>query len=52
MSRSSSFAIPDEKESIATIHPALDIALSFFDTADAYGPYINEELVGRAHCMP
>ena len=38
----------DEAESIATIHRALDLGISFFDTADMYGPYTNEELVGRA----
>src|SRR5207248_3543796 len=38
----------DDAESIATIHRALDLGLDFFDTADMYGPYINEELVGRA----
>jgi len=38
----------DEKESIATIHRALDLGVTFLDTADMYGPYTNEELVGRA----
>ncbi len=38
----------DEAESIATIHAALDAGLTFLDTADMYGPYTNEELVGRA----
>jgi aryl-alcohol dehydrogenase-like predicted oxidoreductase len=38
----------DEAESIATIHAALDAGLNFLDTADAYGPFTNEELVGRA----
>jgi aryl-alcohol dehydrogenase-like predicted oxidoreductase len=38
----------DEKESIATIHRALDFGINFFDTAEIYGPYTNEELVGRA----
>jgi len=38
----------DEAESIATIHRALDIGVNFLDTADIYGPYTNEELVGRA----
>jgi aryl-alcohol dehydrogenase-like predicted oxidoreductase len=37
-----------ETESIATIHHALDRGLSFLDTADMYGPFKNEELVGRA----
>ena len=38
----------DEQESIATIHRALELGVDFLDTADMYGPYTNEELVGRA----
>ncbi len=38
----------DEAESVATLHRALDRGLDFLDTADAYGPFTNEELVGRA----
>jgi aryl-alcohol dehydrogenase-like predicted oxidoreductase len=37
-----------EAESVATIHEALDRGLNFLDTADMYGPFVNEELVGRA----
>jgi len=37
-----------ERESIATIHRALDLGIDFLDTADVYGPYTNEELLGRA----
>jgi aryl-alcohol dehydrogenase-like predicted oxidoreductase len=37
----------DEEESIATLNRALELGISFFDTADVYGPHTNEELVGR-----
>ncbi len=37
----------DDEESIATLHRALDLGITFFDTADMYGPYTNEELLGR-----
>ena len=38
----------DDRESIATIHRAMEIGVTFFDTAEAYGPYTNEELLARA----
>jgi aryl-alcohol dehydrogenase-like predicted oxidoreductase len=38
----------DERESIATIHRAIDLGVTFFDTAEMYGPFTNEDLLGRA----
>ncbi len=48
MGMSQSYGVPDDTESIATIHRSLDLGLDFFDTAEVYGPFRNEELVGRA----
>lgn len=48
MGMSQSYGVPDDSESIATIHRALELGLDFFDTAEVYGPFSNEELVGRA----
>jgi len=39
---------PDERDAVAVIHRALDLGIDFFDTSDAYGPYTNERLVGKA----
>ncbi len=38
----------DDNEAIATIHRAIDLGVTFFDTADMYGPFTNEQLVGKA----
>ena len=51
MGMSQSYGTPeqrDEGESIATIHRAIELGVTFFDTAEAYGPYANEELFARA----
>ena len=48
MGMSDFYGPADEELSIATIHRALDIGITFLDTADAYGPFTNERLVGRA----
>ncbi|MFI5235551.1 MAG: aldo/keto reductase [Gemmatimonadales bacterium] len=48
MGMSEFYAGRDDAESTATIHRALDLGVTFLDTADIYGPHINEELVGRA----
>ena len=48
MGMSEFYGPADEVEAIATIHRALDLGVTLLDTADMYGPYTNEELVGRA----
>jgi aryl-alcohol dehydrogenase-like predicted oxidoreductase len=48
MGMSQSYGPADEAEAIATIHRALELGVSFLDTADMYGPFTNERLVGRA----
>jgi aryl-alcohol dehydrogenase-like predicted oxidoreductase len=48
MGMSQSYGTPDDDESVATIHRALDLGLKLLDTADSYGPHTNERLVGTA----
>ncbi len=48
MGMSEFYGAGDDAESIATIHRALELGVTFFDTADMYGPFTNEQLVGRA----
>jgi aryl-alcohol dehydrogenase-like predicted oxidoreductase len=48
MGMSEFYGVGDDDESIDTIHRALDLGLTFFDTADMYGPFTNEVLLGRA----
>jgi aryl-alcohol dehydrogenase-like predicted oxidoreductase len=42
------YPIPDKQEMIAFLHQAVERGITFFDTAEVYGPFINEELVGEA----
>lgn len=48
MGMSQSYGPSDERESIATIHRAIELGVTLFDTAEVYGPFTNEELLGRA----
>ena len=48
MGMSQSYGQPDDAESIATIHRAIELGCTFLDTAEVYGPYKNEELLGKA----
>jgi aryl-alcohol dehydrogenase-like predicted oxidoreductase len=48
MGMSEFYGAGDESESISVIHRALELGVTLLDTADMYGPYVNEELVGRA----
>lgn len=48
MGMSQSYGAFDNAESIATIHRAIDLGVTFLDTAEVYGPFTNEELLGRA----
>ncbi len=48
MGMSEFYGTGDETEAVATIHRALDLGVTFLDTADMYGPFTNEQLVGKA----
>jgi aryl-alcohol dehydrogenase-like predicted oxidoreductase len=48
MGMSQSYGLADEAESIATLHRAIDLGCTFLDTAEVYGPFTNEDLLGRA----
>jgi aryl-alcohol dehydrogenase-like predicted oxidoreductase len=48
MGMSQSYGPADDTESVATLHRAIDLGCTFLDTAEAYGPFTNEELLGRA----
>ena len=47
MGMSQSYGTLDDEESLATLHRALELGVTFFDTAEVYGPFTNEELLGR-----
>ena len=48
MGMSEAYGAPDDRESVATIHRALELGVTLFDTAEVYGPYTNETLLGSA----
>ena len=48
MGMSYAYGTPDNEESTATIHLAIELGCTFLDTAEVYGPFTNEELLGRS----
>jgi len=48
MGMSQSYGAADDAQSVATLHRAVELGCTFFDTAEGYGPFTNEELLGRA----
>jgi aryl-alcohol dehydrogenase-like predicted oxidoreductase len=48
MGMSQAYGVPDDAESIATLHRSIELGCTFLDTAEVYGPYTNEDLLGRA----
>lgn len=48
MGMSYAYGTPDDAESVATLHRAIELGCTFLDTAEIYGPFTNEELLGRA----
>ncbi len=52
MGMSEFYGVGDDAESLATIHRALEMGITLLDTADVYGPFLNEELVGKAVRRP
>lgn len=48
MGMSQSYGVPNDAESIATLHEALELGIDFLDTAEVYGPFTNEKLLGQA----
>jgi aryl-alcohol dehydrogenase-like predicted oxidoreductase len=47
MGMGTTYGPSDEKENLATLARSLELGITFFDTAQAYGPYLNEELLGK-----